>query len=179
MVRHGEADANWSTSTDPALSQLGQSQANQVATKLAHLNNIAIISSPLLRCQQTAQPFSSSINTPISIHPEVAEIPSPLGIAMADRGAWLQQAMHGTWQQLGSPFIEYKNTIAQFVTNLTQPTVIFSHYVAINAVIGAATSNDAMYVHNLDNCSVTTFHIDTNNNLTLIEAGAEAPTVIG
>ena len=75
MVRHGQAEAAWHESPDPGLSELGRQQALQAAQQLSHLNNIAIVSSPLLRCQQTAQPFAEAKNTPIRIHQEVSEIP--------------------------------------------------------------------------------------------------------
>ena len=106
MVRHGQADAAWHESPDPGLSELGRQQANQVAQQLSHLNNHHIISSPLLRCQQTAQPFAEAKNSPVSIHTEVSEIPTPSNIAFEERGSWLQQAMAGTWQQLGQQFVD-------------------------------------------------------------------------
>ena len=93
MVRHGQADAAWHESPDPGLSELGCQQALQVAQQLSHLNNHNIISSPLLRCQQTAQPFAEAKNTSISIHTEVSEIPTPSNIAFEERGPWLQQAL--------------------------------------------------------------------------------------
>ena len=179
MVRHGQAEAAWHQSPDPGLSALGQQQAIQSAQQLSHLNNIAVISSPLLRCQQTAQPFATATNTPISIHAEVSEIPTPSNISFEKRGPWLQHAMTGTWQQLGQQFVDYKNTIANFVNNLKHDTVIFSHFIAINAVIGHVTNNDQLVVAHLDNCSITTFHIDKNNTLTLGDTGHEASTTVG
>jgi broad specificity phosphatase PhoE len=55
--------------------------------------------------------------------------------------------------------------------------VIFSHFVAINAVIGRATQNDAVMIASLDNCSVTTFDV-SGGVLTLLETGGEADTLI-
>ena len=179
MVRHGQADAAWHESPDPGLSEHGRQQALQVAQQLSHLNYHNIISSPLLRCQQTAQPFATAKNTPISIHQEVSEIPTPSNIAFEERGPWLQQAMAGTWQQLGQQFVDYKNNIGNFVKNLQHDTVIFSHFIAINAVIGYATSNDNLMVARLDNCSITTFLIDDNKNLTIVDTGNEATTTVG
>ena len=179
MVRHGQAEAAWHQSPDPGLSALGQQQAIQAAEQLSHLNNIAIISSPLLRCQQTAEPFATAKNSQVSIHAEVSEIPTPSSVSFEERGPWLQQAMTGTWQQLGQQFVDYKNTIANFVASLQQDTVIFSHFIAINAVIGYATNNDNLMVAQLDNCSITTFHIDDNKNLTIVDTGNEATTTVG
>ena len=179
MVRHGQAEAAWHESPDPGLSELGRQQALQVAQQLSHLNSHNIISSPLLRCQQTAQPFAEAKKTLISIHQEVSEIPTPSNIAFEERGPWLQQAMAGTWQQLGQQFVDYKNNIGNFVKNLNHDTVVFSHFIAINAVIGYATNNDNLMVARLDNCSITTFQIDENNNITLGDTGNEATTTVG
>jgi broad specificity phosphatase PhoE len=179
MVRHGQAAAAWHESPDPGLSELGLQQAATAAQQLDHLNNIAIISSPLLRCQETAQPFATAKNTPISIHAEVSEIPTPSNIAFDQRGRWLQQAMAGTWQELGQQFVDYKNDIGNFVKNLQHDTVIFSHFIAINAVIGFVTNKDQLMLARLDNCSITTFHIDENNNITLGDTGNEAATTVG
>jgi broad specificity phosphatase PhoE len=179
MVRHGQADAAWHESPDPGLSELGRQQALQAAQQMSHLDNIAIISSPLLRCQQTAQPFAEAKNTPIGIHTEVSEIPTPSYIAFEERGPWLQQAMAGTWQELGQQFVDYKNDIGSFVKNLQHDTVIFSHFIAINAVIGFVTNKDQLMLARLDNCSITTFHIDENNNITLGDTGNEATTTVG
>ena len=55
--------------------------------------------------------------------------------------------------------------------------MVFSHFIAINAVIGVATDNDAMVIASLDNCSVTTFEI-VDGKLVLIESGNEADTLI-
>jgi broad specificity phosphatase PhoE len=64
------------------------------------------------------------------------------------------------------------------VKSIKEDTVIFSHFVAINAVIGVATQNDAVLVASLDNCSVTTFEVHSDGRLELIEAGNEADTLI-
>ena len=87
--------------------------------------------------------------------------------------------MAGTWQELGQQFVDYKNDIGNFVKKLNRDTVIFSHFIAINAVIGFVTNNDQLVVAHLDNCSITTFHIDDNKNLTLGDTGNEATTTVG
>ena len=87
--------------------------------------------------------------------------------------------MAGTWQQLGQQFVDYKNDIGNFVKNLSHDTVIFSHFIAINAAIGYTTNTDQLVVAHLDNCSVTTFQIDDNKNLTIVDTGNEATTTVG
>jgi len=75
--------------------------------------------------------------------------------------------------------VDYKNDIGNFVKNLKQDTFIFSHFIAINAVIGFVTNKDQLMVASIDNCSITTFYIDENNNITLGDTGNEATTTVG
>ena len=95
---------------------------------------------------------------------------------------WLRDAMAGTWTQVGEKsgahYVTYRNAIGDFVKSIKEDTVIFSHFIAINAVIGVATQNDAVLVTSLDNCSVTTFEVHADGRLELIEAGNEADTLI-
>jgi broad specificity phosphatase PhoE len=59
----------------------------------------------------------------------------------------------------------------------TRDTVVFSHFVAINAVIGVALDDDRLVIRSLDNCSVTIIDI-TEGRLALVEGGDEADTLI-
>ena len=56
-------------------------------------------------------------------------------------------------------------------------SVVFSHFVAINAAIGAAIGDDRLVVRSLDNCSVTVFDV-VDGALQLVESGHEADTLI-
>ncbi|MDP9464079.1 MAG: histidine phosphatase family protein, partial [Actinomycetota bacterium] len=58
LVRHGRAAAGWNTDPDPRLDALGLDQATSVARRLAPLGPLPILSSPLLRCRQTAAPLA-------------------------------------------------------------------------------------------------------------------------
>jgi broad specificity phosphatase PhoE len=183
MVRHGRAAAGWNVDPDPALDELGRTQSLAVAGKLSSRGPLPVVSSPLLRCQQTAFPLATAWKQDIVIEPLVGEIPSPEGYALEDRVDWLRDAMAGTWTQVGEKsgehYVTYRNAIGDFVKSMKEDTVIFSHFIAINAVIGYATNNDNLMVARLDNCSITTFHIDENNTLTLGDTGSEATTTVG
>lgn len=96
---------------------------------------------------------------------------------MADRVDWLRVAMTGDWSDLGARYTTYRDGVAEYVASLTVPTVVFSHFVAINAVIGRCLSDDRLVIRRLDNCSITT--VDTAGGvLTLLSGGAEADTLI-
>jgi broad specificity phosphatase PhoE len=117
----------------------------------------------------------------VAIESRVGEIPSPDGVALEDRGTWLREIMAGTWTQAsersGTHYVNYRDAIAACVASCKTDTVIFSHFVAINAVIGAAQGRDEVLIASLDNCSVTTFDI-TGGRLTVLEIGGEADTLI-
>ncbi|MBL6823925.1 MAG: histidine phosphatase family protein, partial [Luminiphilus sp.] len=56
LVRHGEAAASWEKDPDPGLSALGREQAERTALMLSDVvpEHARVVSSPLLRAQQTA-----------------------------------------------------------------------------------------------------------------------------
>ena len=183
LVRHGRAAAGWNVDRDPVLDELGQQQAVEVAQLLVGLGPLPLYSSPLRRCQETSGPLSALWKTTPVIEPRVAEIPSPVGVALEERVEWLRGAMAGTWTQLGKSdgdvYTQYRQDLLEALSALSHDAVIFSHFIAINAVIGYATNNDNLMVARLDNCSITTFHIDDNKNLTIVDTGNEATTTVG
>lgn len=182
MVRHGKAAAGWDVDPDPGLDETGRAQALAVASRLARLGPLAVVSSPLLRCQQTAFPLATAWGAEVLIEPAVGEIPSPAGHTVETRGEWLREVMAGTWSDVaalsGGHYRTYRSAIAGHVASLTVDTVVFSHFIAINAVIGAATNDDRVVIGHLDNCSVTTFEVG-QGRLELVEMGGEAATTIG
>ena len=177
LVRHGRAAAGWDTDPDPGLDEIGQRQAVAVADRLAPFGPLPILTSPLRRCQETAIPLAASWGVEPLIEPAVAEIPSPGGIAMADRIDWLRVAMGGTWGDLGTRYVAYRDQVVQVLAAVPADTVVFSHFIAINAAIGGATGDDRLVVRSLDNCSVTIMDV-VDGALQLVESGHEADTLI-
>lgn len=177
LVRHGRAAAGWDTDPDPPLDELGRAQAMAVAERLAPLGPLAVVTSPFRRCQETAAPLASIWGGRPAVLAAVGEIPSPEGVSMADRVDWLRTAMTGRWRDLGARYTAYRDDVVAAVCSLTVDTVVFSHFIAINTVIGAGCGRDELVLHSLDNCSVTVVEV-TDGDITLIEAGQEADTLI-
>ena len=181
LVRHGRASAGWDTALDPGLDELGRKQAEDAAKKLDQIfagQQIKIISSPLVRCQQTAEAFAELRNAPVRVCAEVAEIPSPVGVEMLGRVDWLRVAMQGSWADLGGEYVAFRDSVVKFVQSLEASTVIFSHFIAINAVIGALIGDDRLVIRSLDNCSITLLEHDSAGNLRIAQTGHEADTLI-
>jgi broad specificity phosphatase PhoE len=59
------------------------------------------------------------------------------------------------------------------VKAIPQDTVVFSHIIAINVLVGAAAGSDRVMLFTPENCSVTIFAAD-GDTLTLIQKGEEA-----
>ena len=177
LVRHGEAAAGFSADHDPGLSDRGWQQARAVADRLGPLGPMPLVTSPLRRTRQTAAPLAEAWGVTPRADARVAEIPSPTD-DLAERGAWLSRAMAGTWADLGPDLAAWRDRLVQAVHELAADTVVVTHFVAINAIVGRATGDDRVMSVAVDNCSVTT--VDTaDGTLTLVELGAAARTEAG
>lgn len=177
LVRHGRAAAGWNVDPDPALDRIGRSQAVAVGERLALLDRCEVITSPLRRCRETAEPLLAAWGGVARVEPRVAEIPSPEGVAMEDRVDWLRLAMQGTWSELGDRYTAYRDDVVAVLRALPADAVVFSHFIAINVAIGAALGDDRLVIRSLDNCSVTVIDV-TPTSLVLVEGGHEADTLI-
>ena len=118
LVRHGRASAGWDTALDPAIDELGLSQATEAALNLNKIfgdGQVRIVSSPLLRCQQTADRFAKLRGSQVQIAEQVSEIPSPLGVQMKDRVDWLRVVMQGKWSDLDLNFISFRDELVKLM----------------------------------------------------------------
>ena len=179
FVRHGHAEAGWDVATDPSLDELGRSQAEAVATQLAStLQPCAIYTSPLARCRETARFLADKWSLDVIVEERIAEIPSPEGVAMADRVEWLMGAMQGKWGDLVTAHRAYRDDLVRFAQETKGPAVLFTHFVAINALIGHVLGIDDVMTRRLDNCSVTTFTHTKDGALVLVDTGHEADSIV-
>jgi broad specificity phosphatase PhoE len=183
MIRHGEAASGWDADTDPGLSDKGRAQSEAVARDIEARvgKKLPLISSPLRRCRETSDPLAAMWDAPPRIETRVGEIPSPIDDLKA-RGEWLRTFMSGTWTdglklQGRLDLNAWRRGVAQALIELPEDTVIFSHFVAINAAAGTATNDDKVLSFRPDNCSVTVFETD-GRELKLIERGNEAITKV-
>jgi broad specificity phosphatase PhoE len=173
LVRHGRAEAGFGEGIDPGLDALGREQAEAVAAKLAALGPLPILSSPLKRAQETAAPLARLWNCTPVIEDAVAEIPSPKGMTLEERVAWLRRLMAGSWRDASPELAGWREHCIATLAAIARDTVIFSHYVAINVAVGAATGDDRVVAFSPDNCSVTVLEVD-GTSLKLVEKGSEA-----
>jgi len=187
MVRHGKAAAGWDGDADPGLDVTGQAQALTVAQDLAArlTSPVAIYTSPLLRCRETAMPLATMWQTQAIVEPRAAEIPSPIEDLVA-RTEWLRRVMAGSWAELlsdpesaGIDFARWQSDVVAALVTLgkSQDIVVFSHFIALNVAYCAATGADQIVAFRPDNCSVSVFETD-GTALTLLTQGHEADTQV-
>jgi ribonuclease H / adenosylcobalamin/alpha-ribazole phosphatase len=84
MLRHGQtehsAQRRYSGHGDLPLTELGERQAAAAAARLSTMDGVAaVVSSPMLRARQTAQPVADALGVPLNVHD---------GLIETDFGAW-------------------------------------------------------------------------------------------
>ncbi len=170
LVRHGEAAAGWGADPDPGLSDTGRAQAVAVAERLAGLPPMPVHVSPLRRTVETAAPLLARWGTEAVLDPVVAEIPSP-SPDLAEREAWLRTALAGRWSDLDARFTEWCDALLAHLAALPVDAVIVTHFVAINAVLGACRGDDRLVVVPVANTSVTVVDVDPAGGFHEVMAG--------
>jgi len=178
LVRHGEAAAAWGQDPDPGLSDLGKQQATaateQLLPKLGDV--VQVISSPLLRAQETAQPLIEARQGELVIDSAFQEIPAP--VPLAERQAWLRGFMKQRWSEQPEGLLRWRaNALAQ-LQQLATPTVVFSHFLVLNAIVGAIDAQAETLVFWPDNASITHLKLAGNGELSLVALGAQMDTVV-
>lgn len=177
LVRHGEAASSWSESSDPGLSQLGARQAQDVAAELQVQlgRETQLISSPLARARETAEPLAASLSLPITVREAFREIPAP--VPLPERQSWLRQFMQQTWEGQPAPLCGWRDSALQQLLELRQTTVVFTHFLVINAVVGRVQGRAETLCFWPDNASITHLRLRAGS-LELVTLGREMKTVV-
>lgn len=177
LVRHGEAAASWSDSPDPGLSALGWQQARETAALIQpQLNSdVLLLTSPLLRARQTAEPLANALGLEVEQIPEFREIPAP--VPLEQRQAWLRHFMQQQWDVQGDDLIAWRTACMRQLSTLEQPAVVFTHFLVINAVVGQILGRAETLCFWPANGSVTRLR-NTGSGLELLELGQEMATIV-
>jgi len=186
LIRHGRALSGWDTS-DPNLDLTGKEQSEKIALKLSKIAKepFDVFSSPLIRCIETAEPFSKITNKKIKIENKIIEIPSPIK-NLKNRVIWLKRVLPLTWNELISDedskeskidYFLWRENILKFFLSLKKDTFIFTHYLVINSVVSYLRKSDKVVFFNPDNTSLTHLSL-SDKKLKIISLGDEASTLI-
>lgn len=174
IVRHGKAAASFAEDLDPGLDDTGRRQAQVACRQLALHMPLALVSSPLKRARETATPLLEKSGADIVTEARVSEIPSP-GLSVKERGPWLREVMQGRWSAQADELKSWRQDLVDYLANIDTDTAIFSHFVAINAAVGAATDDDSILIFRPDNGSITVLEAE-DGTLTLVAMGQAAET---
>lgn len=175
LVRHGRAAAGFDGHLDPGLDETGARQAQDAADALAPLGPMQLVSSPLARALETAAPLAARWQRQPLIEERVAEIPSPTEDLTA-RSQWLRGVMRGNWTDVPE-LAAWRSRLLQCLHELTEDSVIFSHFIAINVAVGEASGDDRVVCFRPDYASITVVESD-GRLISLVRRGDEAKTRI-
>lgn len=181
LIRHGAPLEAWGgDSADPGLSDLGLGQAQSAATRLRAEGPLGVLSSPMRRCRETAALFAALTGVKVLVEPNVSEVATPGGIS--DRRAWLQENFPWRasspvrhWSTLDALVLAWRERLLASGCALNFDNAIFTHFVAINAVVGAALGRDETIVCRPDFASITELRLE-RGALRLMSHGAEMNT---
>jgi len=180
LVRHGEAVSAWDRAPDPGLSAAGAEQARGAAAELAPLAPFDLVSSPMRRARETVAAFESRFGLDARIEDRVTEVPSPTGESDqgSDRRAWLDGFLAGRWSEQAPEILGWRAELRAALQEITRPTVVVSHFVAVNALVALASGRDRVLCFRPANCSVTVFDAGADG-FRLVTLGREMATRIG
>lgn len=165
-------------------------QALRAAEALKDLpNRLPVYTSPLRRCRETAKPLADLWGVQPIVLDEIGEVPSP-PLSLKERQEWLRKAMASDWTNLqasappGSPdYSAWRSTLLDTIHAMAGDAVIFSHFIAINVVAGAATNSEQVLNFRPDHASVTIVDVSeqgvTIRSLGREVGGGEAGVLLG
>lgn len=136
FLRHGETDWNkkhlCQGSSDIPLNETGKQQALQAAKQLLKEPITRLISSPLLRAQETAQIISDVLNKPLTLEADLREC--SFGIAEGKpigTGKIFEDWIHEKTPEGGETRLEFETRVQKIfkhlLTSTTGPLLIVSH----------------------------------------------------
>ncbi|MDG1987145.1 MAG: phosphoglycerate mutase family protein [Halieaceae bacterium] len=177
LVRHGTASATWEEHPDPGLSSRGLEEVQNLEPGLSPCldGSVRLLSSPLARALETARPLALKLNQKVDVTESISEVPSP--VDLIHRKKWLQEFMKQKWQDQNDDVLAWRSTAIRFVKSLSSPSVLFTHFLLINAIVGEIMKVDRTLYFWPENCSIT--HIRSNGiSLELVSLGDQIHSVV-
>ncbi|MEE2731509.1 MAG: histidine phosphatase family protein [Pseudomonadota bacterium] len=172
LVRHGEAAASWERNPDPGLSEHGLLQAQSLPAQFDGIPVQHIFSSPLCRARETALPLSQALGIPIQISTAFREIPSPVDISLAERLAWLRSCAQQPWDDASPALQQWRQTILEALRQLPADSVVFTHFMVMNAVVGQTQKSPKLVCYQPDYGSILT--LELTNDIVVTRIGQQA-----
>ena len=178
LIRHGEAAESWGTHPDPGLSELGIKQSKSLLNNkmLELLDSYSFVSSPKSRAKMTAEPLIKKFNKELIVKDAYSEIPSN-DIDNSQKKTWLKDVMNTEIKDLPDFVVNWRNKIIKHSLGLSQNTIIFTHFMVINALVGSLLKKNAIMCFYPNYVSVTKITFE-NKEIKSISLGDERKTII-
>jgi broad specificity phosphatase PhoE len=166
LIRHAEPEAAWGEGdADPGLSAAGRAQAAAAAAALAGEGALALLSSPMRRCQETAAPYLERRRlVSLDLSPRFGEVETPVGVA--DRRAWLMEnfpwrtgAAVRAWTTLAPELRAWRDRVLGAARAIDRDTAVFTHFIAANVIVGDAKRSAYTIVFRPDYASITELEV--------------------
>lgn len=178
LIRHGRPSQVWgATGSDPGLSEIGHAQAEAAASALREVGQLGVVSSPMRRCLETTAPYTRWRHVQPLIEPRVSEIVATGGVE--DRAVWLQErfpwrdrSKQRSWSTLEPRLHAWRDEMLGFVRAISGDTAVFTHFIAINVIAGAALSVEHTIVCTPDHASIAELEMH-DGELRFVRHGAE------
>ena len=167
LVRHGQPDGTWGQDPDPGLDEFGHAQARAVAELLAPLGPLPVIVSPLRRTRETVAPLTAHWGVEPVVENGIGELVAPAD-PQPDHGSWLRSLMAGTGADAPDVMGPFRARVLGAIRTITTDSIVVTHFLAINAVVGAATNDDRVLCFRPAHCSRTVVEI-ADGRVTLVE----------
>ena len=134
---------------------------------------LRIVSSPYARTLETSAPLAETWNVTPWVDERIGEIPCPVE-DLAGRLQWLHKVVTLKWLDLDQDLKAWRRGIIRALCEFEENTVLFSHAIAINVVVGEASGDDRVVCFWPENGSITTIGVN-RSVLSLIKRGVEDP----
>ena len=137
------------------------------------------------RCKETASLALEKKYLEIAINDNFRELPSPT-VDLKKRVNWLRRILPLTWSELlkdketkdsGVNFIQWKKNIMNNIYSINKNTIIFTHFVVINSIIGEILKSDKIVNFQPSNCSITEIR-KINDRLKLVKLGKSLESTV-
>ncbi|MCZ6829179.1 MAG: histidine phosphatase family protein, partial [Gammaproteobacteria bacterium] len=119
--------------------------------------------------------LAERLGADIEVDPAFRELPSPVGIV--DRREWLSTFMQQDWAEQNPEILAWRDTIWSALFELESPTVVFTRFMVINAVVSRLRSAVETVCCVPDNGSITCLELE-GRALKLAEVGRQHQTLV-
>ena len=161
FIRHAEAYNSWGNHPDPGLSDNGKNQSKELINhpELIELDDYSFISSPKLRAIETAKPLSEKFKKELIIENIFTEIPS-LNIEPDKKQEWLKNILQMNKNDLPENITKWKDNIISKTKAFSQDSVVFTHFIVINALLSELNSETKLLYFYPDYTSIVKITIE-------------------